>query len=142
MSYDLVLINGDLKISNTSDIQVVRDNEKLRQDVLKILMTPIGGNKANPWYGSNVNNVIVGGVFDVDFTRDVAREQVRSALENLQILQNSQARTQTLTAGEKILSVKNVYINNNPTDQRVIELKVEIITGALTVMTTKFYIRL
>ena len=51
MSYDLKLENGDLRISNTGDLILVIDNEKLLQDAIKILITPLGGNKTHPWYG-------------------------------------------------------------------------------------------
>ncbi len=41
MSFDLKLDNGDLRISNTGDITTIRDNEKLLQDAMKILITPV-----------------------------------------------------------------------------------------------------
>lgn len=142
MSFDLKLENGDLKISNTGDLQLVRDNEKLRQDVLKILITPLGGNKSQPWYGSSVNSTLIGGVFDKEFTMDAATQQVKSAIDNLQIMQKTQARTQNVTAAESIVAIQDVYINSNPQNRRTIELKVSILTGALTTLDVGFYVTL
>jgi len=142
MSFDLKLLNGDLLISNTGDLQIVRDNEKIRQDVLKMLITPTGGNKAHPWYGSDVGPTLIGSVFDRTFSVDVATQQIKSSIENLQIIQKTQAQTQNVTAAETILAIKDVYINTNPQDQRVLELKVSLITNALTPIDVKFYVRL
>lgn len=141
MSFDLKLEDGDLKIQN-GDLQLVQDNEKLIQDALKILITPIGANKAHPWYGCDVGQALVGGIFDKGFTNDVATQQVVAAMDNLQILQKSQARNQVLTAGETIAAIKDVYVNTSPKDQRVVELKVTLLTNALTLVSVKFYVRL
>lgn len=142
MSYDLKLNNGDLQISNTGDLQLVKDSEKLRQDVLKILITPVGGNKAHTWYGSNVGNALIGGFFDKEFTMNSATQQVRNALETLQIMQKSQSKTQTVTSAEMIMAIKDVYINTNPTDPRVVQLRASVLTSALTAVDVKFYVRL
>ena len=142
MSYDLKLDNGDLRISNTGDLALVRDNEKLIQDATKILITPLGGNKAHPWYGSNVGKTLIGGVFDKGFTIDMASQQVRSAMDNLQMIQKSQMKTQIVTAAETISVIKDVYLNSNAKDQRVIEMKVSLLTNALTIVAVKFMVRL
>lgn len=141
MSFDLKLENGDLKIQN-GDLQLVQNNEKLIQDALKILLTPLGGNKAHPWYGCNIGQALIGGVFDKEFTMDVATQQVVAAMENLQILQKSQSKTQVITAAETIAAIKDVYINSNPKDQTVIELKVTLLTNALTIVPVRFYVNL
>ncbi len=142
MSFDLKLDNGDLKISNTGDITTIRDNEKLLQDALKILITPLGGNKAHPWYGSSVGSTLIGGVFDKNFTTDLATQQVKSAMDNLQMIQKTQSKTQIVTAAETIAAIKDVYINSNAKDQRLLELKVSLLTNALTTVAVKFYVRL
>lgn len=142
MSFDLKLENGDLRISNNGDLRLVRDNEKLRQDCLKILITPIGGNKINSWYGCDVARSMVGEIFDKNFSIDVATQQVQSSLENLQILQKTQIRIQNLTAAESIAAIKEVYVNTNPLDQRVLELKASVLTRALSFVDVSFHIKL
>ena len=141
MSFDLKLVNGDLDIANSGDLRVVENNEKLRQDVLKALITPAGGNKLHQWYGSNVSDALIGNIFDLDFAISAASEQIRSCLENLQMVQRQQSKDQNVTATESILTIKDIYINSNPKDERQIEVKVTIITGALTEMPINFTIR-
>ena len=142
MSYDLKIENGDLRISNTGDLAVVKDNEKLLQDALKILLTPLGGNKAHTWYGSNVGDTLIGAVFDKDFSIDAASQQVRSAMDNLQMIQKSQSKTQIVTAAETISVVKDIYLNSNIKDQRLIEARITLLTNALTLVAVKFIVRL
>lgn len=142
MSFDLKLESGNLKIKPDGSLDTVRNTEKLRQDVLKMIVTPIGGNKMHPWYGSDANKAIIGNVFDLDFAKDSATEQLRSAIENLQALQQQQAKTQFITASESIAAIKEIYINTNPSDMRALEVKVYILSYALTAIDVGFLIRL
>jgi len=141
MSFDLKLVNGNLTVDNNGALAVVRDSEKLKQDVLKIIITPLGGNIGHPWYGSNVGLTMIGNIFDKDFTLDTATAQLQNAIETLQIIQKTQAQTQSVTAAESIMVVKDVYINSNPTDPRILEVKVTVLSGALTPIETGFNVR-
>jgi len=142
MSYDLKLDQGDLRIANSGDLAVVVDTDKLIQDLLKIIITPLRGNKSHLWYGSSVNGAIIGESFDLDFVSDSATAQVRNAVENLFRMQLSQSQIQILSPAEAISAVKDIYVNNNPIDRRVVEIKVSVITGALTVESVRFTVRL
>lgn len=142
MSYDFKLENGDFVLNSDGDLATVFDNDKLIQDLLKLLMTPINGNKMFPWYGSDVSSFLVGSNYNIGFNKDVAIEHIRTALENVKILQQEQAKSQYVSPAETIAAVKDIYINTNATDQRVIEVKVTVITGALTKTDVRFRIKL
>lgn len=142
MSFDLKLENGNLKLKRDGTLDVVQNSEKLRQDVLKLIITPIGGNKMHPWYGSNANKTLIGNLYDLEFGKDSATEQLRSAIENLQALQQQQAKTQIITASESIAAIKDIYINTNPKDLRKLEVKISILSYAITSMDVNFLIRL
>ena len=142
MSFDLKLIGGSLKIGSNGDLETVRDNDKLRQDILKLLMTPIGGNKANGWYGSSISKFAIGNIFDMEFTKDAITQQIRAALDNYQIIQKSQSQNQTLTAAEQLLAIKDIYVNTNAQNQTKLEIKITVITGALTTLNVNFGIQL
>jgi hypothetical protein len=142
MSFDLKLEQGNLRINTDGSLATVRNSEKLRQDVLKLIVTPIGGNKMHPWYGSDANKAIIGNVFDLDFAKDSASEQLRSAIENLQAMQQQQAKTQFITASESIAAIKDIYINTNAADMRALEVKVYILSYAITTLDVGFLIRL
>jgi hypothetical protein len=142
MSFDLKLEGGDLKLARDKDFEKVENNNKLLQDLLKIIITPLKANKAFPWYGSGVNGAIIGENFDLDFATSAAASQVRNSVENLQKMQLSQAQTQVLSPAESIVAIKDVYINTNSSDLRVVEIKVSVLTAALTVVEASFSVRL
>ena len=142
MSFDLKLSNGNLQINADGNLATVVNSEKLRQDILKMIITPIGGNKANPWYGCDVNKSLIGNIFDLNFAKDAASQQLKSAIENLQALQQQQAKTQYITASESIAAVNDVYINTNQNDMRAIEVKVSILSYAMTALDIGFLIKL
>ena len=142
MSYDLKLENGDLVLDNTGDLALVYDNDKLMQDLLKMLMTPINGNKMFPWYGSDVSGILIGSNYEIGFNKDVAAEHIRTAIENIKMLQQDQAKSQYVSPAETIAAIKEIYINTNTTDPRVIEVKVSVITGALTKTDVRFRVKL
>lgn len=142
MSFDLKLENGNLKLNPDGTLAIVENTEKLHQDVLKIIVTPIGGNKANPWYGCDVNKFLIGNIFDLNFAKDAATEQLRSCIENLKTLQQNQLKTQFITASESIAAIKDIYINTNANDRRAIEVKVSILSYALTALDIGFLIKL
>lgn len=142
MSYDFKLENGDLVLDSNGDLTAISDNDKLIQDLLKLLMTPISGNKMFPWYGSDVSGILIGSNYDLGFNKDVASEHIRSALDNIKSLQQEQAKSQYISPAETIVAVKDIYINTNATDQRAIEVKVTVITGALTKTDVRFRVKL
>ena len=142
MSFDLKLENGNLKLNADGKLAVVRDSEKLKQDILKLIVTPIGGNKANPWYGSDANKFLIGNIYDLDFAKDAATEQLRSAIENLKTLQQQQLKTQFISAAESIAAINDIYINTNAADRRALEVKISILSFALTALEVNFLIKL
>jgi len=141
MSFDLKLDGGDLRIEN-GDLAVVYDSNKLTQDLLKIIITPLNSNKLHPWYGSNVGLALIGNVFDLDFGIEAARAQVSTAVDNLLRMQLSQSQTQVLSSAESIVSIKDIYVNTNSTDRRVVEIKVSVVSAALSVVDVKFTVNL
>ena len=45
MSFDLKITNGDLSIGSDGDISVVIGNQKIFQEIKKIVLTDVGENK-------------------------------------------------------------------------------------------------
>lgn len=142
MSFDLKLNGGDLQIAKSGDVETVYDNEKLYQDMLKILVSPLGSNKLHFWYGSGINAAVVGNSFSEDITTDSAIQQISSALENLQMMQKNQAMNQNVTNYEKLVAVKNIYVGIAESDPRLVEVSVSVITGGLKNIRVKFFVRL
>ncbi len=103
MSFDLKIENGDLVISQDGALLTVFDNAKLRQDIIKILLTALGENKYHPNYGSELGAITIGHVADQDLLELDLVSSVRDSISKLISLQKSQTRKQFITPGERII---------------------------------------
>lgn len=137
MSFDLSIVNGDLVIASNGDFRKVEDNEKLVQDILKIATTPVGSNPFFPWYGSPLSKTLIGGVFPSGMMDVLASDQLRSSLNVLQKLQEEQAkRGQRVTPGELLAAIREVGIRRNRIDPRHFRITIDVLTKALTPIST------
>ena len=129
MSFDLKLFGGDLVIQN-GDLAIVEDSDKLIQDILKLVSTQLGSNPFFPAYGSPVSQVLIG-TSDVDFSQDVATQQLRASIERLKDLQQNQIKSnQIVTAEEQISAVQNVSIVQAKDDPRYYFVNLTVINKA------------
>lgn len=139
MSFDLQLINGDLQIGSNADLAVVRDTDKLVQDIKKMVRTPLGGNPFFPWYGSPVSKTLIGNPLNMTMLGTISSDQLRSSLTTLQKLQKIQAQKgQVVTAAEMLAAVQDVDINRNSVDPRYIRVTIKALTRAFTPANTSF----
>ncbi len=142
MSFDLLIKKGDLAIGQDGDLAKVEDSDKLIQDVLKILVTPLGSNIFYPWYGSMINRSLVGqAFFEVELLASMGSSQLQNSLETLQRLQQKQSLEQRVSPFELIAAVKKVKIERNQTDPRFFLVAVDIATRALSVVTVQFSLK-
>lgn len=143
MSFDLKIQNGDLVISSNGDLRKVENIDKLIQDVLKILMTPLGTNLFFTWYGSLLPTSAVGSSMDHQFISTVVEQQIRSCLENLQNLQQQQQiSNQAVSAEELLAAIKNVVVKRSITDPTFFSIFVKIVNKAYQITTATLNISL
>ncbi|SRR6266581_6620986 len=142
MSFDLKIANGDLVIDTNSDVATVQNSEKLIQDVLKFLMTPISANKFFPWYGSPLAGTMIGSPFDSNFISSMAENQIRSGLETIQSLQKEQATKQIVTPSELLAAIKSVNVVRNQIDPTFFTISLSLLTKNLTIANTTFNVTL
>jgi len=132
MSFDLRINNGDLVIGQDGDLDQINDLEKLIQDILKILMTPLGSNVSFPWYGSPLTDASIGQVLDKKFIDTMIKQIISSNLETLQKLQKQQAASgQRITAGEMLAAIQSVFIRRNITDPTYWTITVKVLSKGL-----------
>jgi phage baseplate assembly protein W len=131
MSFDLRLENGDLKINTDGTVSSVTGNSKLRQDILKILLTDLGDNKFHPKYGSHVGKLQVGSHADDKLISLDITSSARSAIRNLMSLQRAQARRQSLSPGEIIIDILNLEVTRDKVDPRLYNIFVSVLTQEL-----------
>lgn len=142
MSFDLKIVDGDLSISS-GDLATVEHSEKLVQDILKMLMTPINSKVFFPWYGSPISKSLIGSAFEGTFISAIATNQIRNSLETLKNLQEGQVNSgQYVSAREQIGALKNILINRSDVDPRVFRVITEVFNKAFTTVKAGFQVTL
>ena len=136
MSFDLKISDGDISIGSDGDFEKIERTEKLIQDIVKMLITPLGSNQFYRWYGSPLSKSMIGNVFSFEFLSSVASNQISNSLDTLQRLQQEQAKRQKVTPFEHMAAIKNVRTERNQVDPRHFVVAVSILTRALTEATT------
>lgn len=132
MSFDLKINQGDLTLGQDGDLEQVTELDKLVQDVLKILMTPLGANVFFPWYGSPLSETTIGQVLDKTFVNSVVMQIIRSNLETLQKLQKQQSMGgQRVSADELLAAIQEIKINRNTVDPTYWTILVRVLTKGL-----------
>jgi len=141
MSFDIKIVNGDFLVSPSGEVQIVESLEKLKQDVIKILLTEIGTNVYHPWYGSELSDGVVGYATSAQIIAQNAEMAVTNALENIMALQAEQMANQTVTPQEALGAIQEVSVEQEPSDPRQWNVRVKILTRALTEITEDFSIK-
>ncbi len=132
MSFDLKISQGDLTLDQDGDLEKVEESDKLVQDILKILMTPIGANVFFTWYGSPLSETAVGQVLDRTFVNSVVTQIIRSNLETLQKLQKQQSMGgQRVSANELLAAIQTININRNTVDPTYWSIFIQVLTKGL-----------
>lgn len=132
MSFDLKISQGDLSLGQDGDLEQIDESDKLVQDILKILMTPLGANVFFTWYGSPLSETAVGQVLDRTFVNSVVTQIIRSNLETLQKLQKQQSMSgQRVSANELLAAIQSVNINRNTVDPTYWSILVQVLTKGL-----------
>jgi len=139
MSFDLLILDGDLVIGSNADLTTVTNEQKLVQDLLKIALTDAGSNPLQPWYGSLLSQSLIGSVLPSNVIISVAQSQLQSAIQNLQTLQQLQIQSgQTVTPAETIAAVKNVSITKNTIDPRLYQVVIQVLNKQFGTVSATF----
>lgn len=142
MSFDLKIQNGDLSLNSSGMIEPVVGNAKLRQDILKILVTDSGSNPFHPSYGSYLGKLKIGGIVDDRIINLDIEKSVRNAVNYLMQLQRSQSQRQSLSAGEVVAELLNVEVSRDENDPRAYNVFVSVLTGELTELSTSLAVKI
>ena len=141
MSFDLKIVNNGLSLNPDGTLQTVVDNEKLRQDIVKAILTPLGSNRYFRWYGSMIAVRVIGESLDETQTVAEIETAVQNSLSNLISLQKAQSRTQYVSAGEMIAAIQNVIVQRDPADPRQYQIFISVLTRKLTEVEEVFSLR-
>lgn len=141
MSFDLKIFKGDLQIDKSGSIVTVSGNQKLRQDIIKVLLTAYGDNRYHPGYGSSLGQIEIGSS-DPGLTEAEIKNSALSAINGLIAMQRRQSRYQTLSPSETIVSVLDLSVLRDKIDPRLYNLRISVLTQQLTEVFDNITIRL
>ena len=142
MSFDLKIKNGDLTIDSSGGLSIVSGNSKIRQDIVKILLTKIGENKFHPRYGSEIGMIKVGQVTDQSIIEMDLKRSVEEAIRYLISLQNYQSKRQNLSLSEIILDISSIETERDITDPRLYNIYISVLTQKLDIIEEAITIRI
>jgi phage baseplate assembly protein W len=142
MSFDLSLEKGDIKISSDGSVKTVSNNAKLKQDIVKILLTELGDNRFHPKYGSHIGALQIGHYADAKLISLDLESSARKAVGNLIALQSGQSRRQKLSPGEVIVDILKVSVTRDQVDPRLYNIFVSVLTKSLTEVSSGITVRI
>jgi len=139
VSFDLRIENGDISFQN-SQVEIVTNENKLVQSLVRILLTPRGGAKLRPYYGTNLGGVIAHPLIpDYIFITKI-EDSIKEALDFLMYQQSLQARYQCVSPGEEIREILSVAVERSVVDPRQINVGIAIRAGSGDVVARTFTI--
>ena len=141
MSFDLALIDSDISLKTDGTVRTVEKSDKLRQDIIKIILTPLGSVRFHAWYGSSINEGTIGEVLPDNILFQDISTAITQSLLRLRTLQISQATGQRVSLSEMLGSIRDIAIQRNLSDPRQVNVLVFAISKDFNSMQETFTIR-
>jgi len=141
MSFDVRAIGGDIEFGLNGDLIRVTDSDKLAQDVIKLLNTPIGSSPLNPGYGSSLTVEQIGDIPGVEGVIEQTKAIITQALEQLIAQQAAQATIQSLTDSETLIDFEAPLVERDEIDPRQYNIVVNAVSRDLTPLTIALVVR-
>ena len=142
MSFGLKLKNGDLKLTQEGTLETVTKNSKLRQDIVKMLLTKKGSIKYHKEYGSELGIISSDNHINNDLMESKIEQTVYEGISKLIGLQKIQIQRQILSPSEMILNIKGVRVERDVGDPRLYNVFVSVITQQLSEISESITVRL
>ena len=142
MSFDLKIENNDISVGQDGQMKVVFNNEKLIQDILKIIITPLGSNVFYKWYGSTLSTDLIGEVLDPFITESTIKRSIDQSLNSIISLQQTQNTYQYVSPAESLVSIKDISIERSEEDPRIFNIYIAVLTRKLTELDINFQLRI
>jgi phage baseplate assembly protein W len=142
MSFDLKIVGNDLAMNRDGSVQTVLGNEKLKQDILKAILTARGSNRFHQWYGSVVSERTIGQVLEGGQLEAEVSSAIQETLSTIMALQTAQARVQYVSPGETLAAIKDIYVARDSVDPRQWSITVEVLTRQLTTVEETFCLKI
>lgn len=132
MSFDLELVNNDISIKADGTMRTVIDTPKLRQDIIKIVLTPLGSVKPHLWYGCSLGDDVIGKALPELFQTSKIQAVIIKSLERLRALQKTQSVNQRVSLAELIDVVGAVDVERDTADPRKLNILITVFSKRLS----------
>jgi len=142
MSFDLKIKNGDIVIDPSGSLSTVFGNSKIRQDIIKILLTRNGENRFHPRYGSDLGALKIGEASDEKMMELDLQRSVEDAIKYLMSLQSYQSKKQVLSSGEIISAIRGISSDRDSEDPRLYNIYISVLTQKLDIVEEVITIRI
>lgn len=142
MSFDLKIEGNDLTLGANGDIAILTDNNKLSQEIIKAIITPLGSNRFFKWYGSTIGAKIIGKVLPYGMAELEAQRSIEDTINNIVALKKAQSRVQYVSPAETIANIQEISVLRSLEDPRQFEVVIVILTRQLTEITETFAVRI
>lgn len=129
----IVPIQKDINVTPQGRLDTTVGSDKVRQEVLKALLTVRGANKFQSAYGSLLSNSI-GQKFTL-LTQFSLQQSIQDAIDFL--IQQQQLQP-TIPLTEVILRLNSVTLTPNTADPRTLEVVISVLTGVYQNVTITF----
>ena len=136
--YDIEILGGDINFTN-GEFTLVRDEQKLVQSLIKILLTPLDDSSLRPNYGTDLTNSLGHAMPEFIYLSKI-EDSVRSAIEFMIDMQNRASSRQYVSSGETISQLLSVSVVRDQSDSRQIDVNIAIRAGNGNIVERQFVI--
>jgi len=117
-------IQKDIDIVSTGDLATLEGKDKLRQQVMKVILTRLTSNPFHSEYGSSLNSIIDKKLDN--FTRLIIHQSISEAIK---YLQDVQTNLLDLPASETILRLSSLSIVDSVESPNKVSITISILSG-------------
>lgn len=141
MSFDLKLIDGDVVIDPSGDVNIIGEWELAKQQLFNSFITPIGTNLYHEGYGSLLPYISNNGASFQDIERDI-RSSIQNSVNSFIALQKFQRNYQFLSPQETIISINSIDVQIDSNDPRLLNVYLSLLNGSSEILYESVTIRL
>lgn len=135
MSFDVTIVNGDLLIDDLGQLSLVRNINKVAQDVIRVITTTKGSDPLNTAYGISSLTRAIGAMQATGTLAATLEAEITTSLNNLIAEQDRLALIQTLTTAERIQQIDSVVVTLEPADPRQLNVAISMTLESLEPIT-------
>jgi hypothetical protein len=136
--YDIEIYNGDINFAK-GGFTLVRDEAKLVQSLVKILITPLRNASLRPNYGTYLGNVLGHAMPEFIYLTKIS-DSVKDSINYLISEQSKASQTQYVSPGERIRELLYVEVLRNSLDSRQLDVYVGVRAGSGNIIERQFVI--